>query len=678
MRPKSLEVVNFCQHKKVNIKFTPGIVGILGKNGQGKSNLLEAIYYSITGKTGPNSTKADIKSWDSPKGHTTLVFEHGGADYILKRNVHNTEASLKWKGGELSKVSEINAFIEENILGLSFDVFREVCMVPQGEFINIIDAHHSRRLSFFQRLSGVLKAEVIRGTLQEGINKLPVFIDRTEQIDFLSTKIVNICKEITTVQTALQQLTKQLQEDKPKLQGWYNTLNIETDKEKYKQLRILSEQMLKLQEDKKVIEDKYNLQEVEEVDTITETEYKLSSDAISKTALRKKIIKVQGDIADFKKTEPILPDTFNTQTLDAIEKYRYDNTSVYVLARDKVCPTCQRPYNIDNPDKIVLEWDIKEQVYEQEKAKYTKHQEETETYRATLANYTNKLSLLENTLSIHMSDYTKVKDIVFDTRAFEIRKKAYAEYTVYTTSKTAMTEELQTLTADYTKLTAELTQLSKAPSCTVEEKEKAQENITNRERFTNRLKTKTGEYEKSNTDLKHTEDLLNSYKEERDKNKKINNLRDLFEKSRDILHREKLPKVVMRKMLSGINKRLDKYLSSFNTTFTAQLSEDFDFVCMFVGDDKYRPAKALSGGQKVALGLSFRFALSDAMGTSIPMFLMDEPTVFLDDENIDAVSEVLKDARKVVEKSNYIFIATHRDEIIPSLTDSIILGGDDI
>ena len=46
----SVHLKNFRSHKNNNIKFSDGINYIIGGNGQGKTSILEAIYYLCTTK----------------------------------------------------------------------------------------------------------------------------------------------------------------------------------------------------------------------------------------------------------------------------------------------------------------------------------------------------------------------------------------------------------------------------------------------------------------------------------------------------------------------------------------------------------------------------------------------------------------------------------------------------
>ena len=48
---RRLRATSFCQHKNLDVEFSPGVVGIIGRNGSGKSNLVKGLFRALTGKS---------------------------------------------------------------------------------------------------------------------------------------------------------------------------------------------------------------------------------------------------------------------------------------------------------------------------------------------------------------------------------------------------------------------------------------------------------------------------------------------------------------------------------------------------------------------------------------------------------------------------------------------------
>jgi ABC-type lipoprotein export system ATPase subunit len=56
------------------------------------------------------------------------------------------------------------------------------------------------------------------------------------------------------------------------------------------------------------------------------------------------------------------------------------------------------------------------------------------------------------------------------------------------------------------------------------------------------------------------------------------------------------------------------------------------------------------------------------MAKSIPILVMDEPTAWLDEENIQCMTDVLKSVRTLAEKGVYVFVVTHENALLPAMT----------
>ena len=91
MHLKNLELNNFRNYKNVNLNFDRNTILIIGDNGQGKTNLLESIYYISTGKSHRTNDQDEMINWDS--------------DYaILRASVNDDSPDLTEGPGHLIEV----------------------------------------------------------------------------------------------------------------------------------------------------------------------------------------------------------------------------------------------------------------------------------------------------------------------------------------------------------------------------------------------------------------------------------------------------------------------------------------------------------------------------------------------------------------------------------------------
>ena len=91
MHLKNLELNNFRNYKNVNLNFDRNTLLIIGDNGQGKTNLLESIYYISIGKSHRTNDQDEMINWDS--------------DYaILRASVNDDSSDLTEGSGHLVEV----------------------------------------------------------------------------------------------------------------------------------------------------------------------------------------------------------------------------------------------------------------------------------------------------------------------------------------------------------------------------------------------------------------------------------------------------------------------------------------------------------------------------------------------------------------------------------------------
>ena len=89
MKISKVVLNNFAQHKKVEHVFHENIIGILGKNGSGKSNFAFAISVAVTGEFGKKKKKDLISEVD-----TETVTRHNGQKGRQKERIIGSRAEF--------------------------------------------------------------------------------------------------------------------------------------------------------------------------------------------------------------------------------------------------------------------------------------------------------------------------------------------------------------------------------------------------------------------------------------------------------------------------------------------------------------------------------------------------------------------------------------------------------
>lgn len=181
MRPQSLTLKAFGPYMDETIDFSAfyenNIFLIAGKTGSGKTTLFDGICFALFGKTnGSNREPKEMRStFADAKQQTSVTFTfraqnklyeivRSPAQVLLKQKGEGTrdvpaKASLRVFGEDgaelqhVTKISEVDEVIEE-VVQLNCDQFRQIVMIPQGEFRRFLNADSGEKETILRKLFG--------------------------------------------------------------------------------------------------------------------------------------------------------------------------------------------------------------------------------------------------------------------------------------------------------------------------------------------------------------------------------------------------------------------------------------------------------------------------------------------------------------------------------------------
>lgn len=174
-----VEIVDFAKLNDKNIFL------ITGPTGAGKTTIFDALSYALFGEASGSSRDKDSLRSDFalPETPTYIELEFGlrgkvykitrfpqqerkkarGEGFVLK----NSEAHLILPDGDIvTKVSNVDEKIS-SILGINKNQFRQIVMLPQGEFRRLLEADSEEREGIFRKIFGTETFETIQRRLDE-------------------------------------------------------------------------------------------------------------------------------------------------------------------------------------------------------------------------------------------------------------------------------------------------------------------------------------------------------------------------------------------------------------------------------------------------------------------------------------------------------------------------------
>ena len=264
---KRVQLENYRSHSNTTVEFTKGVNLILGKNGRGKTSILEAIstvMFNTKDRSGKETGKSYIKFGEKSSKVEIDFIANDGREYNLKTEFFKTKPkkqTLKDMTG-YEYDGDIQEKLEE-LCGIKKgfeETYENIIIAKQNEFINIFkDSGTTREKTFNKIFNTQIYKEMYDSFLKEAIDKyksekenldskinyLKENMEDKEQItnflkveeiikntlnkDFLETteiinKLSNEIKDYETTEIELNNLIKNIKDEENKIKKYLSLL----------------------------------------------------------------------------------------------------------------------------------------------------------------------------------------------------------------------------------------------------------------------------------------------------------------------------------------------------------------------------------------------------------------------------------------------------------------------
>ncbi len=164
------------------------------------------------------------------------------------------------------------------------------------------------------------------------------------------------------------------------------------------------------------------------------------------------------------------------------------------------------------------------------------------------------------------------------------------------------------------------------------------------EKFSNILAEKSkilGKIEELESRIEQLKIKKEQLKELRAKREKLSKFRSKIVKVREIFSKDKgIQTLIRERARPSIEEELNTIFSSFNFDYDS-ITLDDDFTPYLRRRNSTFSFNRLSGGERISLALALRLAIARYLMSSVETFILDEPTIYLDEERIDALIETI-------------------------------------
>ena len=197
MKPLKLTIENINSLRgRHTIDFTSGnlagcgLFAIIGPTGSGKTTILDAITLALYGQAcryGGKSSPADVMTTNTASSEATLLFTCADVTYeaswrlrrargLADGALQPVEMVLKRiaKDGSITVLAEQLTRMKtevDQILGINYEQFQRVALLPQGEFDRFLTAKDDERTQILEKLTGTAKYREIGEAIRKAFKQ---------------------------------------------------------------------------------------------------------------------------------------------------------------------------------------------------------------------------------------------------------------------------------------------------------------------------------------------------------------------------------------------------------------------------------------------------------------------------------------------------------------------------
>lgn len=716
---------NYCQHVDRTIEVKGNLIAVVGTNGVGKSNLLGAVQFALTGEQ-PGKNKADLLHWGAKDGYVALEFTQDGKPGYIERHVTGPKVILRYGDGEVTGITAVEKAIARR-LRFDKDLLKQAVFVRQTEVDAIISSKTEKRAreTAFQKLIGIDAAKVHKN-LTDWLYaaKKPVSYDSQraetkQQLEDLKSRKARLDESVARAQAEVDALPK-ADDGTDGLRKCSAALSLVLERENAAALAVR-----RLEEayfERESVKDKAGkdvgkdpgadvLALTQEINALMEdvgkAERRAKADeelSKAKAALSEIILTPHPSESDVAGHEAKLAEA-NAKLAAANSEAATRRKSLSALSGgETVCPVCGAPLSEDAVSHIEAE----ARSFEAESAKWRTvvAQEASEVTRRKIERARHVEAETAASARVKAAEHAihgcEPATLAADVARAEIasRRALLNAQTEYDDATRVLKEELEAakIKWDVAKESEQfaLRELADAKQAalalcgdeaskdwsqaklSVDELLSAHDVMRSKaESLRVRLASEQAARDEVVKTIGRVEQSLGLIQNRRAEEARKAKALATLQRVRDWFSYQNGPRVLTSQVLAALTTDVNKFLGNFTAPFIViPDDEQLGFKVEFT-DGRDKPddppgTDVLSGGERVQLAVAFRLAIYAMFAGKLGLLSLDEPTAYLDDTNVDRFGTLLSKVKELARNMNtQVFMATHERAVIPHM-DSII------
>jgi DNA repair exonuclease SbcCD ATPase subunit len=724
MKLLSLEVHNFCQHRHKEVEFHNRLNAFLGHNGSGKSNLLVSALGALTGDFSRTNGKkveniCQFADDDEPS-YVKLKFEHNGTTATVQRGLRGKQSYFQldhsYSHADKIRGDKAASAAVADLLGVSTQMLNQYVFVEQGEIFAPLAAKPAERARSFQKLFGVSQAE----KCWEAVGS---FLIEQRRSHVLLPNLDHLQSELAESERDLGNCDIILATQFPGISGDYidaedpDRIRITSHNQwtrydveaggKHEKLQGYEVELLGLAEVcARARQDRDNYvclvdegrKTCEETKEVLAAQTSLRAEHDKRQRLQQRInTACLEEEANPEPTPPegwvpldelSSPDALSVIDELKIEQRKCDHLLAYFADPESAhhkaeCPTCGT--HVDDIDVDADELRTRLGEISNELADFEKKIDDATEHRLALVRWNGWRSSWEKATNRDQEEYGQLPEPggeLLDHHKISENMTFVDEYDQQVILAASFTGEYDKAVGvrGYTQrimedLLIEIEAITRKRDeharMTQDEVQEAEERCAhNRSQHYRRIEAAnnaaiaTEVVTRRRSQLTQAQEAAASLAHE-----------DVFythlESVRTLLHRDNLPRIVAQNYLELLETDTNELLTLFDTDYQIRAIEGMGFEVLFE-DGRIQPATRLSGGQKVVLALAFRIAVNSMFANDLSLLCLDEPTAYLDDDNLGCLSVALGKLRDLSGSRGLQCVLITHENSLGHLFDNVV------